>query len=78
MADDLSGLPPAYIAACEVDLLRDEAVEYARKLYDAGVSTELHVFPGAFHSFDVCFPNTEISIRFNVGIVSALKRAFTT
>jgi acetyl esterase/lipase len=76
MARDLSGLPPAYIAVCEIDLLRDEAIEYARKLYDAGVPTELHVFPGTFHSFDVCFPGTEISIRFNNEIVRALKRAF--
>jgi hypothetical protein len=42
-----------------------------------GVSTELHVFPGTFHSFDVCFPGTEISIRFNDEIVSALKGALT-
>jgi hypothetical protein len=27
---------------------RDEAVEYAKKLYDAGISTEPHVFPGVF------------------------------
>jgi acetyl esterase/lipase len=76
MADDLSGLPSAYIAACELDLLRDEAVEYAKKLYDGGVSTELHVFPGTFHSFDACFPNTEMSVRFSEEIIGALKRAF--
>lgn len=76
MAGDLSGLPPAYIAACEIDLLRDEAIGYAQRLYDSGVTAELHVFPGTFHSFDVCFPNTEISIRFGAGVVDALKRAF--
>ncbi|OPY67885.1 MAG: Esterase EstB [Syntrophorhabdaceae bacterium PtaU1.Bin034] len=42
-----------------------------------GVSTELYVFPGTFHSFDVCFPGTKISIRFNDEIVSALKGALT-
>lgn len=77
MAQDVSGLAPAYIVACELDLLRDEAIEYAQKLYGSGVPTELHVFSGAFHSFDVCIPNTEISIRFNMEVVNALKRAFT-
>jgi acetyl esterase/lipase len=75
-ANDLSGLPSAYIAVCELDILRDEAIDYARRLCDAGVSTELHVFPGTFHAFDVCFPYTEISIRFDMEITSALKRAF--
>ncbi|MEV5576558.1 alpha/beta hydrolase [Spirillospora sp. NPDC052269] len=48
-AEDLSGLPPAYITAAEFDPLRDEAILYGTRLLQAGVSTELHVFPGAFH-----------------------------
>lgn len=48
-AEDLSGLPPAYISAAELDPLRDEALVYGTRLLQAGVSTELHVFPGTFH-----------------------------
>jgi acetyl esterase/lipase len=48
-ATDLSGLPPAYISAMEFDPLRDEAIDYAARLLQAGVPTELHVFPGTFH-----------------------------
>lgn len=48
-ATDLSGLPPAYVSAMEFDPLRDEAIEYASRLFRAGVPTELHVFPGTFH-----------------------------
>lgn len=48
-ATDLSGLPPAYIAAMEFDPMRDEALNYARVLAEAGVQVEVHLFPGTFH-----------------------------
>jgi len=51
-ADDLSGLPPAYITIAGVDPLRDEAIDYALRLLGAGVPVELHHFAGAVHGFD--------------------------
>jgi len=47
--EDLRALPPAYITAMEFDPLRDEDVQYALKLMEAGVPVELHTFPGTFH-----------------------------
>ncbi|MCH7788613.1 MAG: alpha/beta hydrolase [Acidobacteria bacterium] len=48
-AEDLSGLPPAYVSVMEFDPLRDEGIRYAARLLESGVSTELHAFPGTFH-----------------------------
>lgn len=52
-AADLAGLPPAFISTGALDLFLEEDIDYARRLLRAGVPTELHVYPGAFHAFDI-------------------------
>jgi triacylglycerol lipase len=74
-ASDLSQLPPAYIAVGELDLFLGEDIAYARRLISAGVPTELHVYPGAFHGFDGLAPAARISQRFKTDRNSALTRA---
>lgn len=62
-AENLAGLPPTFIDTGEADVFRDQDVEYASKLWRGGVSTELHVWPGCWHGFDVFVPDAEISRR---------------
>jgi acetyl esterase/lipase len=71
---DLEGLPPAYISVGDQDLFLEEDVAYARRLIEAGVSTELHVYPGACHGFDMLVPEAGISRRFIADQVAALRR----
>ncbi len=52
-AADLAGLPPTYISVGALDLFIDENLEFARRLIRAGVPTELHVYPGAYHGFEM-------------------------
>jgi acetyl esterase/lipase len=74
-ATDLTGLPPAYIAVGEIDLFALEDIEFARRLIDAGVCTELHVYPGGCHAFDMMAPDAVISQQFTSDFNRALKRA---
>ncbi|RKK93039.1 hypothetical protein BFJ71_g9798 [Fusarium oxysporum] len=50
---DLSNLPAAYIDAGECEVFRDVAVAYATKMWRGGSTCELHIWPGAWHGFDM-------------------------
>lgn len=71
-ADDLSGLPPAYIATGQFDPLRDEGILYGLRLLQAGVAAEIHNFPGAYHGSDGV-ETAEISQRWASDLAWALR-----
>ncbi len=62
-AEDLTGLPPAFITVGNLDGLLDEDIDYARRLIAAGVPTDLHVFADGPHAFDSMLPGTAIAQR---------------
>jgi acetyl esterase/lipase len=60
-AADLSGLPPAFIDVGSAETFRDEDVAYATRIWQAGGSAELHVWPGGFHGFAGLMPGASLS-----------------
>lgn len=70
LAEDLSDLPPAYIATGSLDLFFDENLDYARRLVAAGVAVDLHSYAGAIHAFNA-IPDAALSQRFNGGLLAA-------
>ncbi|MCC3273571.1 alpha/beta hydrolase [Arthrobacter zhangbolii] len=51
--ESVAGLPAAFISVGALDLFLEEDIDYARRLIAAGVPTELHVYPGAYHAYDM-------------------------
>jgi acetyl esterase/lipase len=71
-AKDLSGLPCAYVEVGELDIFRDEAIEYARRIALTGTSVELHVHPGCPHGFDRINPRADVVRRARADRLRAL------
>ena len=73
-ADSLAGLPPAYISVGALDLFLDEDMDYARRLAREGVPVEMHLYPGAFHGFNMML-TAAVSQAFERDYREALRRA---
>ena len=62
-AQDLSGLPPAFIDVGELDMFRDEDIDFVKRLGEAHVPVEFHLWPGAYHASEVFAPEAALSQR---------------
>lgn len=79
LAEDLSGLPAAYVATAGFDILRDEGEEYAARLRKAGVPVALRRHRGLIHGFanmtgvgrSARYAMLEVAGALRVGISSA-------
>ncbi|MEH0475166.1 alpha/beta hydrolase [Streptomyces scabiei] len=73
-ADDLTGLPPAFLDVGSAETFRDEVVAYATRLWQAGGAAELHVWPGGFHGFESFAPQAVLSQACQAAQVAWLRR----
>ena len=73
--DNFAGLAPAYVEVGELDIFRDESIDYARNLVAAGVSWELHLLPGAPHAHDLIgmtFPIGRRSLEEKIRVITSV------
>jgi acetyl esterase/lipase len=70
---DAANLPPMYIEVGNLDIFRDEDIEYARKLSVANVTTELHVRAGCPHGWESIALNAKVTVQAMTDRMKALQ-----
>ncbi|MFC5187291.1 alpha/beta hydrolase [Actinomadura harenae] len=74
-AHELSGVAPAYILTCGADPLRDEGLDYARRLMEADVPVTVKNVPGAWHLFEAYAPDSVLARETTAHWLTALRDA---
>lgn len=78
LAEDLSGLAPAFVVTAAFDPLRDEGEDYARALQEAGTPAMLRRFPGFIHAFTGATGVSQTSRDAVVEIAGATRAMFAS
>ena len=76
LATDLSGLPPALIAVAAADVLRDDALDYARRLQASSVAVGVVECAGMIHGF-LRWTGEVAAARHWVDVIAAAARELT-
>jgi acetyl esterase len=76
VTDDLSSLPPALVLVAGYDPLRDEGVEYAKRLIEAGNRVALVNYEGMVHGFFIAGGVLDAARRAVAQSAAALREAF--
>lgn len=76
-AEDLSGLPPTLVIVGGADGFRDECIDYARRLGEAGVEVDLRVLAGLPHGVGI-FVGTAAARRWQDAVDAWLAPRLTT
>ena len=75
-ADDLTNLPPALVLVAGYDPLRDEGVDYAKRLIEAGNRVRLVNYEGMIHGFILMGGAVDAAKRAVAESAQALREAF--
>lgn len=76
LCEDLTGLAPVFSFVGALDPVRDENLSFWARLLQAGIPVEAHVFPGAYHCFELGSPQAAVSQTAYELTYAALRRAF--
>ncbi|KAH7142762.1 Alpha/Beta hydrolase protein [Dactylonectria estremocensis] len=71
-AKSLADVAPAYIDVGTLDIFRDESIAYATRLMAHNIATELHVYPGLPHAFQLIAPEIPATRRAMSNRLSAI------
>jgi acetyl esterase/lipase len=77
-AGDLANLPPAFIDVGAAEIFRDEATDYALRIWATGGQAELHVWAGGYHGFSGTSPQAIVSQAAEAARRSWLRRVLGT
>ena len=70
--ESVAGLPSTFVEVGGLDIFRDEAVAYARRIADENIDCELHMYSGVGHSFEYIAPMARVSIRATENVCAAI------
>lgn len=70
---NLENLPETFMGIGSIDLFLQEGISYASNLLKCGISTELHIYPGAFHAFPDFDSKAQISLDLKRDIINSIK-----
>ena len=76
VADDLANLPPALVLVAGYDPLRDEGVDYAKRLIESGNRVRLVNYEGMIHGFYLMGGAVDAAKRAVAESAQALREAF--
>lgn len=71
----VTGLPKLYLEVPDIDVFRDENLAYASRVAAEDIETEVHVWTGVPHSFELFSPNsttTQIAIQCRIRCIRKL------
>ncbi|MCE7010206.1 alpha/beta hydrolase [Kibdelosporangium philippinense] len=71
--NDATGMPPLYMEALELDIFRNENIEYASRTMAAGISTELRLHPSVPHGFETVAFDSAVAKRIRADRIRVLK-----
>jgi acetyl esterase/lipase len=73
--EDVAGLPATYIEVGAAEVFRDESLLFAHRLGQAGISTELHIWAGGLHAFELMLPENPMSVQATAARTEYVRRA---